>query len=135
DIEPIVAPRPLKALGEQRKHLHRKLSRCTLHSNEWYRIKDRLAKLEAKIARVRRDATHKATTSICRECAVLVIEDLNVEGMKHLHSQAESITDVNFGEIRRQLAYKCPKYGCVLVIAPRFYASSKLCSECGYKNK
>ena len=61
----------------------------------------------------------------------IVIEDLNVKGMVRNHSLAKHVADASWGEFRRQLAYKTAWYGSELVVADRFYPSSKTCSTCG----
>ena len=61
----------------------------------------------------------------------IVIEDLNVSGMTKNHSLARSVSSASFGEIRRQLTYKTEWYGVQLVVADRFFPSSKTCSKCG----
>jgi putative transposase len=71
------------------------------------------------------------TTFIAKTYSVVGIEDLNVSGMKKNHCLAGAISDAAFGEIRRQLAYKCQWYGSELVVHNRFLPSSKTCSSCG----
>jgi putative transposase len=93
-----------------------------------------LARLHARIARVRTDFTHKLTTRLCRENQAVVIEDLNVRGMLANARLARAISDVGFYEFRRQLQYKAERYGTELVLADRWYPSSKLCSACGDRN-
>jgi len=93
-----------------------------------------LARLHARIARVRADFMHKLTTRLCREHQTLVIEDLNVRGMLANAHLARAISDVGFYEFRRQLQYKATRYGTRLVLADRWYPSSKLCSACGDRN-
>ena len=93
-----------------------------------------LARLHARIARVRRDFTHKLTTRLCRENQSVVIEDLNVSGMLANARLARAIADVGFYEFRRQLQYKAQRYHTTLVLADRWYPSSKLCSSCGTRN-
>ena len=90
-----------------------------------------IARLHARIANVRADFTHKLTTRLCRENQAVVIEDLNVRGMLANGRLARAISDVGFYEIRRQLTYKALRYGTRLVLADRWYPSSKLCSACG----
>lgn len=94
-----------------------------------------LARLHARIARIRADFLHKLTTRLCRENQTVVIEDLNVKGMMANERLARAISDVGFAEFRRQVTYKAVRYGGTLVVAPRFYPSSKLCSTpgCGWK--
>ena len=81
---------------------------------------------------IRRDFLHKTTTELSKTKSVLVIEDLHVKGMIQNGKLARHIADVGWGEFRRQLEYKTKWYGSELVIAPRFFASSKQCSSCGY---
>lgn len=95
----------------------------------------KLAKLHARIVNLRADFTHKLTTRLCRENQTVVIEDLNVAGMLRNEKLARAISDVGFGEIRRQLEYKSFRYDTKVIVANRFYPSSKLCSLCGYKNE
>jgi putative transposase len=90
-----------------------------------------LARLHARIARVRADFMHKLTTRLCRENQAVVIENLNVRGMLANARLARAIADVGFYEFRRQLQYKAARYGTALVLAERWYPSSKLCSGCG----
>jgi len=64
-----------------------------------------------------------------------VIEDLNVSGMLANHKLAKAIADMGFHEFRRQIEYKCDLYGSELIIADRWFASSKTCSGCGVKKE
>jgi IS605 OrfB family transposase len=93
-----------------------------------------LARLQARIAQVRRDFTHKLTTRLCRENQAVAIEDLNVKGMLANARLSRAIADVGFYAFRRQLLYKAPRYGTDIVLADRWYPSSKLCSHCGVRN-
>ena len=94
----------------------------------------RLARAHAKVANIRKDFTHKLVTKICRENQTVVIEDLHVAGMMKNERLALAISDIGFGEIRRQFEYKSVRYGTSLIVASRWYASSKTCSVCGHKN-
>jgi len=93
-----------------------------------------LARLHARIAHIRADFTHKLTTRLCRENQAVAIEDLNVRGMLANHRLARAIADVGFYEVRRQLQYKAQRYRTLLVLADRWYPSSKLCAVCGAHN-
>jgi putative transposase len=92
-----------------------------------------LARLHARIAHVRADFMHKLTTRLCRENQAVVIEDLNVRGMLANARLARAISDIGFYEFRRQLQYKAVRSGTQLVLADRWYPSSKLCSACGHR--
>ena len=89
------------------------------------------------MANIRSDAVHQATARIvarpkpdAERPAVIVLEDLNVQGMVKNRHLARALSDVGMGEFRRQTAYKSAWAGERLLIAPRFYASSKRCSAC-----
>ncbi|MEV6767057.1 RNA-guided endonuclease TnpB family protein [Nocardia sp. NPDC051030] len=93
-------------------------------------VRAELAKAEARVANQRRDGLHKLTSRLVREFGTIVIEDLNVAGMVRNRCLAKSIHDGGFGEFRRQLTYKTAWSGARLVVADRFYPSSKTCSRC-----
>jgi len=95
----------------------------------------KLAKLHARISNIRKDSTHKLTTYLCKNHAVVAVEDLHVAGMLKNHHLAQALADSNFGEIKRQLAYKAVWYGAQVVTIDRWYASSKTCSMCGWVNE
>ena len=63
------------------------------------------------------------------------MEDLNVKGMMKNHKLADSVAEMNFGEFRKILEYKCKWYGRELVFVDRWFPSSKRCNHCGYINK
>ncbi|HEY8717326.1 IS607 family element RNA-guided endonuclease TnpB [Pengzhenrongella sp.] len=100
-------------------------------SNRWRRASARLGGLHGRVADVRKDSIHKLTTSIARTYGVVVIEDLNVAGMTKNRRLARHVADASFSEIRRQLAYKIEWHGGTLIVADRWFASSKTCSRCG----
>jgi putative transposase len=83
------------------------------------------------VANVRRDGLHKLTTRLVAEHGTIVVEDLNVAGMLANRRLARHIADAGFAEIRRQLIYKTGWNGGRLLIADRWYPSSKTCSGCG----
>jgi putative transposase len=93
-----------------------------------------VARLHVHIASIRKNFLHKITTRICRENQTIVIEDLNVAGMLKNDKLSRAISDIGFGEFRRQLEYKKLIFGNDLIIADRWFPSSKLCSVCGWKN-
>lgn len=151
--EKIVAPRPLRATLRRLRIRSRRQSRKIEAAKTSAGIKGRvpkdtrlpvsktrtkgahaLARLHARIAHVRRDFLHKLTTRLCRENQAVAIEDLCVKGMLANHRLARSISDVGFYEFRRQLRYKALRYRTKIVLADRWYPSSKLCSSCGAKN-
>ena len=90
----------------------------------------RLQKLHARIARQRRHLAHQITTELVRDCRRLVVEDLNVADMGRLRTLARALADAGLGDLRRILEYKAGWYGTELVVADRWFASSKTCSGC-----
>jgi putative transposase len=129
--EKIEGPKPLaKSLKALRCHA-RKLSRKMKQSNRRAKSQRKVARLHARIANIRNDFLHKVTTRLCRENQTVAIEDLNVKGMTRNHRLARAISDIGFGEFRRQLEYKTKVYGTEVYIADRFFPSSKTCSSCG----
>ena len=94
-----------------------------------------VAKLHKRIADHRLDSLHKLTTYLTKNHSQVVIEDLNVSGMLKNKNLAKHIANGSFYEYRRQLEYKGNFYGCEIIVADRFFASSKTCSCCGVKNE
>ena len=131
--ETIIGPKPHKVLLNRLKRLSRSLSRKQKGSNNRNKAKLKLSQLHYRISNIRRDAIHKLTTSLTKNFQVIGIEDLNVKGMIRNRKLSRSISDMGFFEFRRQLEYKTSMHNKTLVIADRWFASSKLCSCCGYK--
>ena len=104
-------------------------------SSNWKKAQLAIARLHQTIANIRKDTLHKLTTYLAKNHGTIVIEDLNVSGMVKNHKLAKAISDMGFGEFRRQLEYKTKLYGSSLVIADRWFPSSKTCSNCGVKKE
>ena len=124
-------PKALRKAHQQLARMQRQLRRSHPGSKRYHRQKLRLASAHQRVKNIRRDATHKATTYICKNRAVVAIEDLNVSGMMANHKLARAVADANFYEFRRQIEYKARRYGSSVVIVERWYPSTKLCSGCG----
>jgi len=131
--ETVDGPKPHKALLNRLRRLSRSLSRKQKGSANRKKAKGKLAKLHARIAAIRSDALHQLTTNLTRRFHTIGIEDLNVRGMVKNRHLARSITDMGFFEFRRQLEYKSMMRGSQIVVADRFYPSSKMCSGCGHR--
>ena len=93
----------------------------------------KIAKLHYRISCIRSDFIHKLTTNLAKNHSKIVIEDLNVLGLMKNGKLSKAIADSGFYEFRRQLTYKTELYGSKLIIADRFFPSSKLCPNCGHK--
>jgi putative transposase len=125
-------PRALKQAQKKLRRLERVKSRRKKGSQNRAKARQALAKAHARIAHIRHDASHKLTSYLVKNHNLIAIEDLHVAGMLKNHRLAQAVSDSNFGEIRRQLAYKAQWYGVKIVTIDRFYPSSKTCSACGY---
>ncbi|ORA24156.1 transposase [Mycobacterium aquaticum] len=100
-------------------------------SARWLHTQAQINRLHARIANARTDGLHKLTTALTERFETIVIEDLNVAGMLANHRIARRISGAGWGELRRQLTYKTNDRGGTLIVANRFYPSSKTCSNCG----
>jgi putative transposase len=128
----IANPRHFKRQLKQLKRLQRAVSRKRKGSQNRRKAVRKLAALHRKIANQRANTLHRLTTSLAKSKAVVVIEYLNVSGMLKNHHLAQAISDVGWGEFRRQLEYNAAWYSCQVLVASRWEPSSKTCSGCGW---
>lgn len=131
DGEVFSNPRALQKAERKLRTLQKAVNRKVKGSNNRRKAVLRLAKQHQRVADVRKDAIHKATTAIAKQASVVVIEDLNVAGMMKNHCLARAIGDAGLSEFHRQLDYKVKWRDGEIVRADRFYSSSKTCSRCG----
>ncbi len=117
-----------KLAREQRKKDRRKLG-----GKNRQKQNDRIARTHQKIARVRSDYQHKISTYLAKNHSLILVENLNVEGMMANHCLAQSIGDCAWSQFIRMLEYKAKWYGSELRKVDRWFPSSKTCSGCGYK--
>lgn len=129
--ERVGAPRVLRLLAIQMRRLNKELSRRKSGGRNREKTRTKLARLHEQIANIRRDVTHKLTARLVRRFRWIGIEDLNVRGMIRNHHLAKSVADAAMAEVRRQLEYKAPLAGGTVVVADRWFPSSKTCSACG----
>ena len=80
-------------------------------SNNYMKLAVRLAHAQGRVANIRRDFLHKVTTVLTTHYGEIAIEDLNVKGMTRNHRLAQAVSDVSFGELRRQIEYKAATDG------------------------
>jgi putative transposase len=125
--------RALRSNLHRLRRLDRQLARKQRGSRNREKAKLRRARLYYKISCQRQDFLHQLTSSLAKTKSVIVLEDLHVKGMQQNRSLGLSIGDAGIGELRRQLAYKSGWYGSCLIVADRFYPSSKTCSRCGVR--
>ena len=117
----------LKRLKKASKNHSRKI----VGSNNRRKSALKLSRIHRKVRNIRKDFLHKETTKLAKTKSVIVLEDLNVKEMMSNKRLSRQISDVGWSEFRRMLEYKTKWYGSKLIVAPRFYPSSKTCSECG----
>ena len=103
-------------------------------SNRREMLYARRRRLHARVVNVRNDNHHKATTAIAKSCGRVVVETLNVSGMMRNRRLTRAIADAGMSGFLSKLEYKCSWYGAEYVKADRWFASSKLCAHCGWKN-
>jgi putative transposase len=128
----IANPHALERSLRKLRRLNRQLARRAPASKRRAQTRRRLARVHARAANLRRDALHKLTTTLATEHGTIVVEQLNVAGMMGNRRLARALADAGLAELRRQLTYKTCWYGSRLVVADRFYPSSRTCSACGW---
>ena len=129
-----------KLAKEQKKlsKMRTKLERANLNLDEcknYQKQKHKVAKLHEHVSNCAKDFNHKLSRKLVEEYDLLAFENLNVEGMKKNHKLAYSISDVRWSQLVNFIQYKCQWYEKKFVQVDRFYASSKICSECGTYHK
>ncbi|RXA08765.1 transposase [Escherichia coli] len=129
--------------------LQRQLSRKVKFSNNWQKQKRKIQRLHSRIANIRRDYLHKVTTTVSKNHAMIVIEDLKVSNMsksaagtvsqpgRNVRAKSglnRSILDQGWYEMRRQLEYKQLWSGGQVLAVPPAYTSQR-CACCGHTAK
>ena len=125
-------PRHFKRLRSKLRQVQKSLSRNQKESNNRQKQRQLVAKVHAQITDSRKDFLHKLTTQLVRENQTIVVEDLAIKNMVKNHKLARSISDASWGELVRQLTYKCEWYGRELIKIDRWFPSSKRCGNCGH---
>ena len=105
------------------------------HSHRRDQLYARRRRVHARVVNVRNDNHHKATTAIAKSAGRVVVETLNVAGMMLNRRLARAIADAGMSGFLARLEYKCLWYGAEYVKADRWFASSKLCAHCGWRNE
>ncbi len=131
-------PKALRSRLKALKRASRQHSKKKKGSNNRKKAHRKLAKLHMRIANIRKDALHKATAAIVMKTkspasrpSVIVLEDLNIQGMLKNRKLSRAIADVGLGEFKRQLTYKAAFARIECKQVSRWFPSSKTCSSCG----
>lgn len=139
DGRTIENPNALKRNLKKLKRLGRSHSRKVKGSKNRKKAVRKLTHFHARIARIRSNTLHQATSAIVAKTkpdserpSSIVIEDLNVSGMLQNRKLSRAISDVGMYEFRRQLEYKSKHAGSTINVISRWYPSSKTCSSCGW---
>jgi len=126
-------PRPLIEADRKLKRLQRELARRKRGGANWNKTRMRLQRQHKRVSDIRKHFLHQISDYVVLDVrpSVIVIEDLNVSGMLTNHHLARAISDVGFNELRRQIEYKARWYGVDVMVADRWFPSSKTCHRCG----
>ena len=128
----------LKRLQKQvsRKYEKNKKGKEYVKTKNIIKLEKQIQQIYRRLANIRNNYLHQTTTSIVKTKPYrIVIEDLAVSNMMKNKHLSDAISKQGFYEFRRQIEYKCKFRGIELIIADRFYPSSKSCSQCGNINK
>ncbi len=114
--------------------LHRELSKKQKGSKNKDKARIKLARLYEKLNNKKQEYLHNVTNTLLNENQVIAMEDLNIKGMMQNHHLAKSIQELSLYDFKSKLIYKANWYNRTVIEVGKFFASSKLCNKCGYKN-
>jgi putative transposase len=130
DGEKFGNPRTLRGAERKLRRLQRSVSRKRKGSKNRQKAVLKLVQAHACVANIRENVLHEISSAISKRFGIVGMENLNVEGMGRNHRLAKVLKDVALGELRRQVEYKTSWKGGRVVLADRFYPSSRTCSGC-----
>ncbi len=130
--EKISNPKHFDKHYKQLRRAHKSLSRKQKGSRNREKVRVKVARIHQKITNSRTDHLHKLTTWLVRENQTIAVESLALKNMVKHKKLARSISDAGWGELVRQLEYKCEWYGRTLVKIDQWFPSSKRCGNCGH---
>jgi len=128
----IASPKPLNKAIKKLRRLSKQHSRKKRGSKNRKRSSLRLARHHRRVGNQRTDFQHKLSTTLAKTKSVLIVEDLSVKQMLGTKNRSRSISDAGWSGFIGMLEYKTQWYGSTLIKAPRYYPSTKTCSNCGH---
>jgi putative transposase len=137
-LEQVPNPRPLDAALKQLRHASRARSRCTKGSRQYRERSIEISRLHRRVNDVRTHHLHVLTTRLAQTHGRIVVEGLDAAGMLRqkglpgARARRRGLSDSALGTPRRHLSYKAGWYGSQLVVADRWFPSSKTCHACGH---
>jgi len=137
-IGELANPNALEHRLKELRRLQRQRARRTHGSSRYRETAAKITRLHSEVAHTRQNTIHVFTTNLAKTHGVLVVEGLDAasllqqKGLPGARARRRDLSDAAMGEIRRQLRYKCPWYGSILIEADRYFPSSKTCHACGH---
>ena len=129
--EVVKANQKLKSNLKRLAKLNRSLAKKKISSNKRAKTKLKIQKLHFRISKQRKAVLHELSDYLTTNFYLITIEDLNVRGMIKNPCLAGAISDAGFGTLRQMIEYKAKLRNCTIIVADRWFPSSKTCSTCG----
>ena len=132
DGEKIESPLFFKQNRKKITKANKKLSRKTKNSNNYQQARYDLAKIHKKVSNQRRDYHFKLANELCKTYDIMLFETLNIQSMTKEHGR--KINDLGFSDFMNILEHKALEYGKTIHHIDKWFASTKICHSCGFKN-